>query len=116
MNLWGLEKRAIHFFLLPIRYADANHQAVFSPWRAIAWFNTMTIGKRRQPANRVQSQLNYSPLITPIVLKKMTAASQNNVQSTIELGRARVDDASLVQQHKKGGGKRKRNHACSVTA
>ena len=39
-------------------FAGANHQAGFSPWRAIGWFNTMTTGKQRQAANRVQSQLN----------------------------------------------------------
>jgi hypothetical protein len=39
-------------------FAGANHQAGFSPWRAIGCFNTMTTGKRRQAANRVQSQMN----------------------------------------------------------
>ena len=52
-------RTAISFFLIPIRFfAVANHQADFSPWRDIGWFNTMTTGKQRQAANRVQSNLN----------------------------------------------------------
>ena len=35
--------------LLPLcfryAFAGANHQAGFSPWRTIGWFNTMTTGK-----------------------------------------------------------------------
>jgi hypothetical protein len=38
------------------------------------WFNTTTTGMRRQAANCVQS-FELGPLITPLVVKKMTAAS-----------------------------------------
>ena len=67
-------RRAIHFFLLSIRFCRSQSQAGFSPWHAISWFNTMTTGKRRQAANHVQS-VEIGQLITPFVLRKMTAAS-----------------------------------------
>jgi hypothetical protein len=51
------EKQYISFCFRYV-FAGANHQAGFSPWRAIGWFNTMTTGKRRQAANCVQSHLN----------------------------------------------------------
>ena len=68
----GLEKSNTFFFCFRDVFAGANHQVAFPPWRAIGWFNTMTTGKRGQAANRIQSQL-----ITPLELKKMTAASSD---------------------------------------
>ena len=56
-------------------FSGVNHQAGFSPWHAIGWFTKMTTRKRRQAANRVQGSYELGPLITPFVLKKMTAAS-----------------------------------------
>ena len=51
------EERYISFCFRYV-FAGGSHKAGVSPWRAIGWFNTMTTGKRRQAANRVQSQLN----------------------------------------------------------
>ena len=71
-------------------FAGANHQAGFThPWRAIGWFNTMTTSSQL----RTES-FELGLLITPLVLKKLTAASPDQAQSTIELGLA---IARLVQ-------------------
>ena len=56
-------------------FAGANHQAGFSSWRAIGWFNTMTTGKRRQSSQLCTESIQLGPLITPLVLTKKTAAS-----------------------------------------
>ena len=48
----------------------------FPLWRAIGWCNTMTTETRRQAAGCVHTEsFELGPLITPLVLKKMTAAS-----------------------------------------
>ena len=55
----------------------ANHQAGFSPWRAIGQFNATTTGKRRRA-------------VTPLVLKKTTAASSEQHRSWSEISQASV--------------------------
>ena len=52
----GSEEEQHISFCFRYVFAGANHQAGFSPWRAIGWFNTMPTGKRRQAANCVQSR------------------------------------------------------------
>jgi hypothetical protein len=56
-------RRAVDFFLLPIRFLREQITKLAFPLSvAIGWFNTITTtitqGKRRQAANRVQCQLN----------------------------------------------------------
>ena len=51
----------------------ANHQAGFSPWQTIGWFNTKTTGKRTGIAYRVNLTLPID--LWSEVLEKMTAAS-----------------------------------------
>jgi hypothetical protein len=54
------------------------------PRRAIGWFNTMATESSQSRTESVER----GPLITPLVPKKMTAASPDPAQSTIELGLA----------------------------
>ena len=59
----GLEKSNT-FVCFRYVFVGANHQAGFSPWRAIGWFNTMTTGKRQQAANLRKESFELWPLMT----------------------------------------------------
>ena len=72
-------------FCFRYAFAGANHQAGFSPWRAIGWFNTMATGKRQQTANCVQS---FELHLLILYWRKWQQPPQTNVQSMIELGLA----------------------------
>ena len=75
-------RKAIHFFLLPKRFCESQSPSWLFPL-ARYWFNTMTTAKRRQAANRVQSQLNYVSWSRLLCWRKLRQLPQSPEQRAI---------------------------------
>ena len=82
-------------------FVGANHQAGFSPWRAIGWINTMTTGKRRQAANCVQSRLNYARWSSLLCWRKLTSPDQHAIYDWSWSGNSQANaDAYHFSKHR----------------